>query len=159
MQSYCDNLDKENAKLAYFMDDTQYRARNYYCKGSGIKLKNFKKEAKQSVLYTVMNSFLYDTFRHIMDKLVPAGIPQYLVKYHEYNMFKEFHPSTSSTVRVLSVQDLEHGFVLWLGACVISTIGFLIELLRFYGVICLKNMIGLWMLITNLKKYLKNLSL
>ena len=153
--SYCDNFDKINAKLAFFMEEIQYTTRNSFCKGAAAKLKNFKKEAMASVLFTYKHSYLYDIFNQVMDKIVPAGIPQYLIKYHEFNMFKVFVPAEPSPVRVLTVQDLEYGFVLWLGACGISSTGFLLELIWFYVVVQFRNFIGLWMLISIIKHKLQ----
>jgi len=159
IKSYCDNFDKVNAKLAFFMEDIQYTTRNSFCQGAGIKLKNFKKEATLSVLFTLRNSFLYDTINNIMEKTVPAGIPQYLIKYHEFNMFKVFVPSASSPVRVLTIQDLEYGFVIWLGACGISIIGFLLEVMLFNVEVCFKNFMGLWIVITIFRNKLRTLYL
>jgi hypothetical protein len=130
------------------MEEIQYTTRNSFCKGAGVKLKNFRKESAPAVLMTLKNSFIYDTISQIMHKLVPAGIPQYLIKYHEFNMFKVFVPVTLSSLRVLGLQDLEYGFVLWLGACGISTFGFLLENLWFKFRSFLRNCLGLWILLT-----------
>ena len=159
IQSYCNNYDKVNAKLAFFMEDIQYTTRNSFCKGAAVKLKNFKKEATLSVLLTFTNSFLYDTLNELMDKIVPAGIPQYLIKYHEFNMFKVFVPADLSPVRILTIQDLEYGFVIWLGACGISFVGFLMEFLFIYSILLIKNLIGLWILLKSINSDLKFIGL
>lgn len=122
------------------------------CKASSVWLKHFKKEIHSSVLLTKRNSFLYLKLIEITEKLVPAGIFQYLFKFHESNLYKQFKADESNSPKVLSFDDLAHGFVLWIGACGASTTGFVLEFLVFYIKMLIKNLCGLWMLMTLLVK-------
>jgi len=130
---------------------------NSICKGAAVKLKNFKEDGNIPVLYTVRNSFLYKTLNEVLKKIIPAGIPQYLIKYHEANLFGTFIPFIENSPRVLTIEDLAHGFVLWLGACGVSFIAFLFEILWFRVIVWMKNLVGLWSLMRILGCRLHNL--
>ena len=75
------------------------------------------------------NSILYPIFDKVMKMLIPSGIPQYLPEFHENLYFKKYHDSSLNMPRILTVYDLAFGFILWLTACGVSTIGFVAELL------------------------------
>lgn len=64
----------------------------------------------------------------VMLKLVPTGIPQH---FFNYMMEFEFRPlkAPPKELIVLSVKDLEFGFVVWLIACAISIFAFTLELI------------------------------
>ena len=145
--------------MAFFLEDIQYNIFNSICKGAAFKLRNFKRDAAISALFTKRNSFIYDILNQVLEKIIPAGIPQYLVKYHESNMYKEYVPIVDNSPRVLTVDDLEYGFVLWLGACGISVVGFLLEFIWFKLRKVLRIMIGLWLFLKVLKMRLRNVVL
>ena len=128
------------------MEYIQYVSLNSICKGAAVKLKNFQGDGQLSVLFTVRNSFLYKTLNEILEKLIPAGIPQYLIKYHEVNLYGSFVPTVVGGPNVLTIEDLTYGFVLWLGACGVSVAAFLIEILCLFVTIWLKKFIRLWTL-------------
>lgn len=133
--------------MAFFLEDIQYSILNSICNGAAAKLKNFKLDAQISVLYTKRNSFIYKTLSQLMDKIVPAGIPQYLIKYHEDVVYKPFVPKIGNEPRILNISDLEYGFVLWLAACGVSFIGFLLERVWLFGGIYIRNLLGLSLLV------------
>jgi len=93
--------------------------------------------------------------------LIPSGIPQYLPEFHENLYFKKYHDSSLNMPRILRVNDLAFGFILWLIACGISTAGFVAELL-FQQIVKgtksllnpLRDLIGLMSLMYLIKKNL-----
>lgn len=97
---YCDNFDKVSAKLAFFIEDIQYKSLNSFCDGAAVRLKNFHKNAGISSFLTKRNSFIHDVLDDVLDKTIPAGIPQYLLKYHFDIVFKEFDPATDNEPKV-----------------------------------------------------------
>ncbi|KAL7011987.1 hypothetical protein ACKWTF_014551 [Chironomus riparius] len=119
-------------------------------------MKNFEREAQISVLYTVRNSLIFEILNKLMERIVPAGIPQYLNKYHESNVYRTFYPIIDIDPKVLTLQNLEYGFVLWIGSCGISAIGFLMEHLWLKGRRVCRSIIGLWMLMSILRIRLRN---
>ena len=139
-------------KLAFFIEGIQFTAFNSFCQGSAHKLDNFHKSLDILVLFTNRNSFIYEILNEVLDKTIPTGIPQYLIKYHESVIFKNYEPVLNNSPKVLTLDDLWFGFILWLGACGISTFGFLMEHFRVWVTKHLNNLIGLWMLLKNLSE-------
>lgn len=128
VKTYCTFFDDPDAKLAFFINDVQHRALNSICRGAATYLKNSKIIFDMSVLCTARNSFLYNTLNQIMDKMVPAGIPQYLLKFHEANLYDYFIPEIKNSPNILKIEDLFHGFAIWLAACGLSILACLMEI-------------------------------
>ncbi|KAL7011992.1 hypothetical protein ACKWTF_014556 [Chironomus riparius] len=143
---YCDNYDNEASKLAFFFEDIQYSAFNSFCQGSAAKLKNFQKDVMLSSFLTHKNSFIHEVLNEVLEKTIPAGIPQHLIEYHTSLIYKKYEPFVDSEPKVLTVNDLAFGFVLWLGSCGIAIFGFVYEILRFKLNKLMKALAGLWML-------------
>ncbi|XP_070508928.1 uncharacterized protein [Chironomus tepperi] len=143
---YCDNYDKVSSKLAFFFEDIQYSSLNSFCQGSAIKLKKFRNDVVLSSFLTYRNSFIYDILKEILEKIIPAGIPQYLVEYHMEQVYKKYEPIENNEPKVLTVDDLTFGFVVWLGSCGIAVLGFIYEILRFNVNKVVNGFAGLWML-------------
>jgi len=144
---YCDNFDKVSAKLAFFIEDIQYKALNSFCDGAAVQLKNFHKSAGISSFLTKRNSFIHDVLDDVLDKTIPAGIPQYLLKYHFDIVFKEFDPGADNEPKVLTLDDLSFGFVLWGFACGIATVSFFFELLKLSIRKIVSVSFGLWIFV------------
>lgn len=96
------------------------------------------------------NSILHKIFSKVMDRIISAGIPQYLESkadlfFGTYQEFKKKIP------KVLSLDDLSFGFILWMYACAISIFGFLIE--------CSRDYLGLFCLMYNLMQNLMQINI
>ena len=77
---------------------------------------------------TFPNNFIFKLMNATMICLIEAGIPQYHLNYlMDFDMMAL--PETPSEPSILSIYDLEFGFVTWLIACGISIGAFLAELL------------------------------
>jgi len=59
-------------------------------------------------------------------------------------LFKKYEPVIDSGPKVLTIDDLSFGFVLWLCACGISAAGFVLEIFVFQLRKVLRTFIGLW---------------
>lgn len=72
-------------------------------------------------------AFYFRMFYEIIDKLIPTGVMDYLIKEHYTKKwrFQKFKKEP----KVLNVDNLGFGFNIWLGFCMISLIGFMAELL------------------------------
>jgi hypothetical protein len=104
---------------------------NSLCKGAAVELKNFKGSTSPAAVYTTHSSFIYRHLNSILEKIIPAGIPHYLYDYYSLMLFKKFQPFVDKSPRILTVNDLSFGFVLWLCACSVSTAAFLMETVSF----------------------------
>jgi len=152
---YCKYFDDSSAKLAFFIEDIQYALYDSLCKGSAVRLKNFIGSSFTVAVYTTHRSFIYKHLNLILEKLIPAGIPQHLYELHKFMLFKKYEPIMDSGPKVLTIDDLSFGFVLWLGACGISVAGFVLEMLMFQLRKVLRTFIGLWGILRILRWRLK----
>lgn len=74
-------------------------------------------------------SFLFPLLNDVVEKIIPAGIPQFLKKFHVCMRCLRKPPEDPSGPSVLSMDDLEFGFIICLVASAISSIFFVIEFL------------------------------
>jgi hypothetical protein len=133
---YFQNINSNSsAKLAFFMTKDMQISLGPICRNSSSRVitPDFFYKFPQSIwLYKMC--VLHDLLHDVMERILPAGIPQYIWKYEQENRFSHSGLRTDDddedTRRVFSLHDLEYGFVLWLIACGISTVVFLIEYLR-----------------------------
>jgi hypothetical protein len=128
---YCDNYDKVNAKLAFFFEEIEFNAMNSFCGGAAIKMKKFFKGIGLSSFLTERNSFVHEMLNEFLDATIPAGIPQYLLDYHMNLLYKKYEPNVDNEPKILTVDDLAFGFVLWAAACGCAFLSFCFELLKF----------------------------
>jgi len=156
---YCTFLADDKEKTAFFMEEIQFAAMNSICRGSAFKLKGFWMNPVLTTLATPRNSFIYDVLNEVLEKLVPAGIPQHLDMFHTEMLFKAYKPFVDKSPKVLKITDLSFGFVLWLCACGFSASSFLCEMLILKFRKRLRSCIGLWMLWTLLKWRLRKVVL
>jgi hypothetical protein len=77
----------------------------------------------------VKNYFLMKTLNHVISRLTPTGIPNYLADFGQWYLFKRLDVVIEDSRRILSLRDLEYGFVLFLGAALLSILVFIGELL------------------------------
>lgn len=81
-----------------------------------------------TAFYFPKNHFLFEALEEVLQLSIPFGIPQ-----HNHEKFdKPFEIEISATnnePKILTIEDLSFGYVLWLIACAVSISGFLIEIL------------------------------
>jgi len=130
---------------------------NSICNGSLTPVKNFQMNAVPCTFGMVKHSILYPYFEEIMDKLIPSGIPQYLPDFHALLMYGNYETINEKMPKVLTLNDLSFGFILWMIACGMSMIGFVGEILIFYLSRILKNIVGLWMVLKLIITYKNHL--
>jgi hypothetical protein len=75
------------------------------------------------------NSFIANLLYETVDKYLPSGIFQHLCEEGVWRIYKFRDKLVEEKRRILSMSDLEFGFVLWLGACGLATVVFIFELL------------------------------
>ena len=106
----------------------------------------------QGGLGMVKNSFLYPIFDEVMRKLIPSGIPQYLPAFHSQLLYGTFIESGEHLPKILTLDDLAFGFIMWMIACGISVASFVGEMLRHKTVKMMKNYLGLALLLAVVQK-------
>jgi hypothetical protein len=75
------------------------------------------------------NHFLFHAINEVMDRIIPAGIPQHYYNFQMWDRYiRNVHVRSLEELQSLTLDDWGFGFVLWLVACGISTVAFLIEI-------------------------------
>jgi hypothetical protein len=149
---YCSSINNSSAKLAFFLPTKLVNSFSSSCQGSLVAVKNFYMNAIPCSYAMVKNSILYPYFEEVMDKLIPSGIPQYLPDFHAYLLYGNYENSEENFPKILTIDDLSFGFILWLIACGISICGFLGEIVVILVIKILKDAMGLLLLLNSLKK-------
>jgi hypothetical protein len=77
------------------------------------------------------NHFLFAATEEVMQKFIPMGIIQHSYELHNWICLRPIIEPEVNDPKVLTLDDLEFGFILWLTACGLSIFGFLCEILLF----------------------------
>jgi len=132
------------------------------CNGTLVPVKNFRMDLISAGLGMTRNSFLWPIFDDVMKKLIPSGILQHLLELYGHFMYEKYDWSPEQLPRILTLDDLAFGFILWLTACGISIAGFVAEFFGFLFhdgckalVSWIKDFIGLIFLLFLIKNRLK----
>ncbi|CAG9811190.1 unnamed protein product [Chironomus riparius] len=153
---FCSSYDNYSSKQAFFLFEEQYSTFTSLCHGAALKLKNFEGNNVLIAMYTTYRSFVYRHLSNVLEKIIPAGIPEYLLNYYKLFLFKKYERLLDKSPKVLTVDDLGFGFVLWLCACGISMIGFLLELSAFKMRRTINNCCGIFIVFWVLKIRVRN---
>lgn len=102
------------------------------------------------------NNFLYRLTEEVMEKVIPAGIPQYLFEFHQWMAIRrKITINSVKGPRVLTLGDLNFGFEIWLSACGMACVGYVMEILRFKARKILRKLIGLTLFVLTLHQRLR----
>lgn len=140
---YCNSSNNDSSKLAFLLPLMTVQVLNTRCEHSLIPVKNFHMPTIPKALGVIRNSILYPIFDKTMKKLIPSGIPQFLPKLYLHLLYGNFQESVKKNPKILTLDDLYFGFVLWLISLSISTIVFLWTLFVFLIKLYLKEYFGL----------------
>lgn len=77
-------------------------------------------------IVTKPNAFYFEMIEKTVDSLIDTGILSYLIEKDIGTKLK--FDQAENEPKVLNMDDLSFGFNIWLGCCVLSAAGFLIEL-------------------------------
>ncbi|KAL7024281.1 hypothetical protein ACKWTF_012972 [Chironomus riparius] len=141
---YKNNIKNSSARLAFFMQDTFFDRIHFSTNGiQGIDLKQ-KLFSYPIGFITYKNYFMNELIEDTLQLMIPAGIPQYLYEYHRWLKFGRVHVDRKVGPKVLSIDDLSFGFVLWAVACGLSAIVFCVELFGLWLRFAIDRIIGLF---------------
>lgn len=153
--AYQSKIENSSAKMAFFVPEEFLNQIESKKSTSGIRLKTILRFHPSSMVST-RNSLTFPIEHEMNEKLSSAGIIQY--EFVGYRKRYKFIPDAKSP-KVLSIADLDFGFVVWLIACGISFFAFLseifVKLLLVNGIILLQNIIGIYYFAKLLKDRLR----
>ncbi|KAG5669317.1 hypothetical protein PVAND_017205 [Polypedilum vanderplanki] len=125
---FCSQLHNATAKLALRINKEDIIVNEFLCQDSGIILKK-EKTVKMLSLGFYRQSILSNALADLMLNLSQTGIPHYLNERGFHQFYDLFQPPEEENLRIFSLDDLEYGFVLYLGACALAIIVFIFELI------------------------------
>ncbi|KAG5668949.1 hypothetical protein PVAND_016855 [Polypedilum vanderplanki] len=121
-------LKEENKmKFAFLIDDISHANLNSTFKNSLQKMHN-EKLLKMVGYSTNRNMLMQRQFDEILEKLIPSGITKYSGDYGKWLNFRPVDFEVKDSRRILSLTDLEFGFVIWLVSLSLPIACFLIEI-------------------------------
>lgn len=100
---------------------------------------------------TVRNHFLFDLVEKTVQNSLAAGIYQQNFNFATWDRFRQVKEVEVNEPKVLSVHDLQFGFVVWIYTCWVSIIIFCFECLMVKSKNTLSDFIGLYLVVKNLK--------
>jgi hypothetical protein len=139
---YKQALQEERPDKFAFLADLAVHASFNSTYGRSLPIMQNERLGKIMSFYMMSNSILFHQINDILKRFVPAGIPKHYEEYGLWYLYRPFDEIITDPRRILSMSDLEYGFVLWLSACLVSFLCFLCELLTF-GLEKLKSLIML----------------
>ncbi|KAG5669171.1 hypothetical protein PVAND_017065 [Polypedilum vanderplanki] len=125
---YEKSLKGENEeKYAFLIDDTLHSLFNSTFKNSLPIMRN-EKLLKMVGYFTNRNMLLQSKFDELLEKLFSTGITKHSLDYGKWLLYRPLDYEVEDSRRILSMTDLEFGFVIWLTSISLPIICFLIEI-------------------------------
>jgi hypothetical protein len=158
MQVYCDQINNDTAKMAFYISKSTVTYIKYLKNCSGIFME--QRWIKRPAGFALdRNSILFRLVEDILQHTIATGIPQHLKKYHEDFILKIDPVVEDDEPKVLTMEDLSFGFNIVLIALGVSTIVFVLEVLYFrtkkFIVENVRKIIGNVFVLLLLKQWLK----
>jgi hypothetical protein len=118
---------KSHTKYAFLVFSFVHAVFNSTYKRSLPILQN-EKLVKVTSFFTIRNNMLLTQLNDVISRLIPAGITKYLSDFGLWFILRPLDDEVLDPRRILSMTDLEFGFVLWLVACFICFLCFICEI-------------------------------
>lgn len=147
-------IENFSAKLAFFM------YQNPEFKGIQLKETFFSSTAGISI---ERNSFLYNAINDALQWLITGGIAQFIFNFYIEDYFPE-KPKPPKEPKILAIDDLSYGFIIWLIASLITIFIFLVEIfVKYIWVKIIKwlkrgagNLLGFFFIVNYVKNKILN---
>ncbi|KAG5667880.1 hypothetical protein PVAND_015846 [Polypedilum vanderplanki] len=147
------SLGQTNSKFAFLMEAELYHIFDDYYNQS-LPMQN-EKISKSTGYFLPKNHILLLHMKKLFDELIPTGILEHLKQYSVWFLNRPIYKDPGDPRRILSIFDLEFGFVIFLAALFVSTIVFIYELHALYVEEQLRKLIGLYQFIRVIKERLR----
>lgn len=100
---------------------------------------------------------MFHLMQDVISRLIPSGIPQHLLKYYEWSRFRESLSKNTKIPKVLKMEDLEFGFILWIGSCAFTVVAFACEIVLKKILHVLKVAIGIYYVRKGIENYVQSI--
>ena len=118
------------SKIAFFMPQDAIATLITDCKCQPKILKQTLL-TYQNGISMLRNHFLFEATEEVVQRLIPMGIIQHSFELHTWISLRPVIEVEGSEPNVLTMDDLEFGFVIYLATCGLSILGFLYEFIKF----------------------------
>ncbi|KAL7051756.1 hypothetical protein ACKWTF_004599 [Chironomus riparius] len=126
--AYLEQSQNSSAKMALIVDEfaTRFIDRKLNRRTNNwTKLDDFIVFAFHETFFFFKECFYFRMFDRIIDDLIPTGIINHLIENNYTKPWEYDQPEVKP--KVLTLDDLAFGFIIWLIFCLISFIGFIVE--------------------------------
>lgn len=123
--------DNTSSKYGIFMDDKTLLNFTHTCQCECLTLAHVITSRQMGIGLPPWNLFS-EIVEDVLQRLIPTGVVKHLIDYHTWIVYRNGNfKSGEQEPKILTLDDLGFGFVLWLTACAISAIGYLFEIVMF----------------------------
>ncbi|KAG5673218.1 hypothetical protein PVAND_003282 [Polypedilum vanderplanki] len=140
---YLEAAENSGQKFAFLVSENKHLFYNISYKKSLFAM-NGEKITKSHAFYLPQYNMVHSLMNDAVNKLIPNGILKHLSDYAKWFFTRKFIEDPLDPLIVLSLFDLEYGFVIWLFACGSASLVFIIEVLKPFTERILKISIGLY---------------
>jgi hypothetical protein len=119
------NFTEKCAFLVHSVQHAQYN--NSY--GGSLAIMDNERLSKMAAYTMSRNSMMLEQLNQIVGRFIPSGIIKHLCDFGLWFFVKPLIEDVVDSRRILSLSDLEFGFVIWLAACLMSFCVFVCEVL------------------------------
>ena len=151
---YCSQIKNSSAKLAFFIPSFEWTVLFRMCNAVGHKLQQ-KFSSTVCGLGVLENNFIFHLMNDVIDRLLPSGIPQFVYDFHDWSVHKGANYKFVKTPKVMRIDDLEFGFLLWIISCASTVIVFLLEIIMEKFIKSIRTYFGALMFLDEFKIYLE----
>ncbi|KAG5670860.1 hypothetical protein PVAND_001093 [Polypedilum vanderplanki] len=142
-------------KFAFFVSSNVHDSWNSSFMNSLLIMENEKITISMGITMPKNNILLF-YINDIISRLIPSGILQYQVNYGSWSLNRPVEAEPEDTKKILSISDLEFGFVIFLGFLSLATVVFVCELHALYVRRQLSKLLGLYEFIRVIRERLKD---
>lgn len=93
----------------------------------------------QNGISMLQNHFLFAATEEVVQRLIPMGIIQHSYEFHNWICLRPIVEPDENDPIVLTMDELEFGFIMWLAVCGLAVVGFIVEIIAFR----LQNLVGI----------------
>ncbi|KAG5683275.1 hypothetical protein PVAND_012565 [Polypedilum vanderplanki] len=142
VNTYIENYQNSLIKMTFVVDLKLQSELNELCDCKNLLLAQVYHTDLVSITLPKFH-YLFDLTNEVMQRLRDAGIIQHSVDFHKWILHRQIFEDPEQEPQVLTFENLSFGFVLWLGACLISFIRFCYEMIRLKLRRYMRTIIGL----------------
>lgn len=142
-------------KYAFFISITDHYLYNSSFKDSLPKMDN-ESIKKEKVFVMIKNGMLVEHLTYIINKFLPTGILKFLDDLAKWYLHRKLELEPDDPRRVLSMTDLEFGFVIFVGFLSVAVVVFIWEIFSLGVRRKFRKLFGLFEFLKVLKERMKD---